>query len=168
MTVLARLKPGLPITQAQSELDTINQRLAQAYFESNNNWGVRLFDLRDYLVGKLRTSLFMLFGAVGFVLLIAGANVANLTLARAAYRQKEIALRTALGASRFRIVRQLLTESVLLWVVSGAVGLVLSVWLIKLLAAISPPNTPRFDDPVQLARCAKPSDRSIRESRLPT
>jgi putative ABC transport system permease protein len=146
VTVVGRLKPGVSMTQAQSDLDTINQRLAQSYVESNNNWGVRLFDLRDYLVGKLRTSLFMLFGAVGFVLLIEGANVANLMLARAAYRQKEIALRTALGASRLRIVRQLLTESVLLWTVSGAIGLVLSVWLIKLLVAISPPNTPRFDE----------------------
>ena len=144
--VAARLKPGVSIARAQSELDTINQRLSQTYVASNSGWGVVLSDFREHLVGGLRTSLFMLFGAVGFVLLIACANVANLLLARAAYRQKEIALRTALGASRLRIVRQLLTESVLLWVVSGAVGLALSVWLIKLLVAISPPNTPRFDE----------------------
>ena len=144
--VVARLKRGVSIAQAQSELDTINQRLSQTYVATNNGWGVVLSDFREHLVRQLRTSLFMLFGAVGFVLLIACANVANLLLARAAYRQKEIALRTALGASRLRIVRQLLTESVLLWVVSGAIGLALSVWLIKLLIAISPPNTPRFDE----------------------
>ncbi|HEY3581004.1 MAG TPA: ABC transporter permease, partial [Pyrinomonadaceae bacterium] len=144
--VVGRLKPGVSIARAQSELDTINQRLAQNYVKSNEGWGVLLTDFREHLVGELRTSLFMLFGAVGFVLLIAGANVANLMLARAAYRQKEIALRTALGASRLRIVRQLLTESVLLWVVSGAIGVVLSVWLVKLLIAINPPNTPRFDE----------------------
>ena len=143
---VARLKPGVSIAQAASELDTINQRLAQTYADSNNGWGVQLVDFRERLIGDLRTSLFVLFGAVGFVLLIACANVANLLLARAAYRQKEIALRTALGASRLRIVRQLLTESVLLWVVSGAVGLALSVWLIKLLIAMSPPHTPRFDE----------------------
>jgi putative ABC transport system permease protein len=144
--VVARLKRGVSIAQAQSELDTINQRLSQTYVATNNGWGVVLSDFREHLVRQLRTSLFMLFGAVGFVLLIACANVANLLLARAAYRQKEIALRTALGASRLRIVRQLLTESVLLWVVSGAIGLALSVWLIKLLIAVSPPNTPRFDE----------------------
>src|SRR5207244_3242539 len=132
------------ITQAKAEMDTINQRLAQSYHESNSGWTVTVTNLQERLVSDVRLSLLVLLCAVAFVLLIACANIANLLLARATSRRKEIAVRTALGASRGRIVRQLLTESVLIAATGGAAGLVLARWGVDLLIGISPDSVPRL------------------------
>jgi putative ABC transport system permease protein len=146
LNVVARLKNGVPIDQAQGEMNIISDRLAKSYVQTNLGWEVRVSGLQDRLVGNVRASLWILLGAVGLVLLIACANVANLQLARATYRKREIAVRTALGANRLRIMRQLLTESLLLSIVSGVIGIALSFWLTKLLIGISPANAPRFDE----------------------
>jgi putative ABC transport system permease protein len=143
-SVIGRLKAGATVEQAQRELAQIARQLELS--DSNNTGhGVQIVPLHEYAVGNVSRALWVLFGAVAFVLLIACANVANLLLARAVARQKEIALRTALGATQFRIMRQLLTESLLLAAASGLFGLLLATWLIDLLPKIEAVNLPRLE-----------------------
>jgi putative ABC transport system permease protein len=144
--VMARLKEGVSETQARTELETIASGIEQQFPETNAKVGVTLLPMQDFIVGTARTPMIVLLVAVAFVLLIACVNVANLLLARATGREKEMAVRASLGAGRWRIVRQLLAEGILLASIGSAVGLLMAYWLLDLIVALAPQNTPRLDE----------------------
>ena len=146
LRVVGRLKAGVTRDQAQAEMSALSARISQQHPEKTAGHGVKIDSLTEVLVGDIGTALVILLGAVGFVLLIACANVANLMLARIGGRQREIAVRTALGASRVRIVRQLLTESLLIAVTGGAAGLLLAVWAVSWLVSLGPGTIPRLHE----------------------
>lgn len=144
LDVWARLNPGVTLEGARTQMDAIGRRLENQYPAENRDTGVRVTRLHEEVVGGIRPVLFLLFAAVGFLLFIGCANVANLLLARGASRAREVSIRSAMGASRYRIIRQLLTESVLLALIGGLIGALLAAWAIPLLLAMSPPALHSF------------------------
>jgi putative ABC transport system permease protein len=143
MGAVARLKPGVTIEAAARDMQQVSMRLAE-HNPGSKGWEVLLFDLQTFLTGDLRTPLFVLFGAVSMVMLIACTNVTNLLLARGASRQKELAIRSSIGASRARLVRHLLVEQLTLAALGGATGVLLAGWLLRLLLAVMPNVLPAF------------------------
>ena len=152
LAAVARLKPGVTVAAAQTEMDRITVKILQDSppgmrdYLTNAGWGCVLVPLKENVVGDSGKALLVLLGAVGFVLLVACANVSGLQLARAATRQREIAIRTALGAGRWRLIRQLLTESLMLGAVGGALGVLVASWGVDLLIRIRPANLPRLEE----------------------
>src|SRR3954470_2565969 len=144
-SAIARLNSNVDLKQAQTRVSAINAQLDKQFHETNKGWDVALWTLHERLVREVKPSLLALLGAVGLVLLIACANVANLLLARSAARQKEIAIRAAMGASHTRVLRQMLTESILLSAIGGIAGLVLSIWLTDVLMSMLPEGAPRLE-----------------------
>jgi putative ABC transport system permease protein len=145
LRAIARLKPGVTVEQARAEVAVIAQRLEEQHPETNKNTGAYVVSITDEIVGGIRPTLLMVFGAVIFVLLVACANVANLLLARSTVRHKEITIRTAIGAARGQLIRQLLTESLVLAVLGGGLGLLLAFWGTDLVAAAGSKINPMFE-----------------------
>jgi putative ABC transport system permease protein len=146
LTVYGRLKPGVTFTQAKAEMEVIAAQLAVQYPDPQKGWGIFMMPVQDYSVRDVKPVLYTLLGAVGCVLLIACANLANLLLARATARHREISIRAALGAGRGRLVRQLLTESVVLAICGGVAGIILARWGLDALLALAPTSLPRITD----------------------